>query len=91
MCHPNNSGYSRVLAAWVFGRSLRAGFTQCAALAAIPNAGLSAIINPYNLIFDLEGLLNEPFGDNLRNDLSHGLVEISNYILSLVFIRGGLL
>jgi hypothetical protein len=30
-----------------------------------------------DLLFDLEGLLNEPFGDNLRNDLSHGLVEIS--------------
>ncbi|SHM43212.1 DUF4209 domain-containing protein [Flavobacterium chilense] len=30
-----------------------------------------------DLLFDLEGLLNEPFGDNLRNDLSHGLVDIS--------------
>lgn len=30
-----------------------------------------------DLLFDLEGLLNEPFGDNLRNNLSHGLVEVS--------------
>jgi len=30
-----------------------------------------------DLLFDLEGLLNEPFGDNLRNDLSHGLLGMS--------------
>lgn len=30
-----------------------------------------------DLIFDLEGLLNEPFGDNFRNDVSHGLCETS--------------
>jgi hypothetical protein len=30
-----------------------------------------------DLLFDLEGLLNEPFGDNVRNDLSHGLIGIS--------------
>jgi hypothetical protein len=30
-----------------------------------------------DLIFDLEGLLNEPFGENLRNDVSHGLCGIS--------------
>lgn len=30
-----------------------------------------------DLLFELEGLLNEPFGDNLRNDLSHGLLGMS--------------
>lgn len=50
---------------------------------------LSNIIGKYNsdgklkgivtddLIFDLQGLLNEPFGDNLRNEVAHGLCEVN--------------
>jgi len=30
-----------------------------------------------DLLFDLDGLLNQPFGDNLRHELAHGLCETS--------------
>jgi len=36
-----------------------------------------------DLLFDLDGLLNQPFGDNLRHELAHGLCEtnkISSYL-----------
>jgi len=35
---------------------------------------LSGVLHE-DLLFDLEGLLNEPFGENIRNLLAHGLVD----------------
>ncbi len=32
-----------------------------------------------NLVFDLEGLLVQRFGSNLRNEVSHGLLNIDRF------------
>ncbi|MCD4795280.1 MAG: DUF4209 domain-containing protein [Bacteroidales bacterium] len=45
----------------------------------INNGKLKGVISD-DLIFDLQGLLNEPFGDNLRNEVVHGLCEVNKLV-----------